>query len=211
MPRPLSPLWNSLTLDRRCAASLQGQIVAYFRDAVLGGRLTSGSRVPSSRALAAEQGVARITVIQAFDQLVAEGYLVSRRGSGVFVADGISPEFLSKPQRAASDDGNARRPVLKRAAWTKTILDRPHVPLALSLGMPALDQFPWTVWTRLSQKVCRDRRQDVLCYGDPCGAIELRTAIARYLGVARGIACDPDQVVVVSGSQQGIDLVTRAL
>jgi GntR family transcriptional regulator / MocR family aminotransferase len=209
--RPLSPLWNTLVLDRRSAVSLQEQIVGYFRDAVLGGRLLSGSRVPSSRTLAVDQGIARITVVQAYDRLVAEGYLVARRGSGFLVADGIPVEFLAKSPAATGKARGARVPSLKPVEWTRTIPDRPHAPLALSLGMPAVDQFPWGDWNLITQKVYRERRQEMLCYGDPCGALELRVAIARYLGTARGIACEPSQIVIVSGSQQGIDLTARAL
>jgi len=209
--RPLSPLWNTLTLDRCNAVSLQEQIVVYFRDAVLSGRLLCGSRVPSSRALAAEQGIARITAVQAYDRLVAEGYFVPRRGSGFFIADGIPVEFLAKSPLATGKAQSAKVPLLKPAEWTRTIPDRPHTPLALSLGMPAVEHFPWAEWCLITQKVYRERRQEMLCYGDPRGALELRTAIARYLGTARGIACDPSQIVIVSGSQQGIDLTARAL
>ena len=209
--RPLAPLWNTLVLDRRGAVSLQEQIVAYFRDAVLSGRLLSGARVPSSRALAVDQGIARITAVQAYDRLVAEGYLVARRGSGFLVAEGIPVEFLAKSPAATGKVRDARIPPLKPVGWTQTIPDRPHAPLALSLGMPAVDQFPWQDWSLITQKVYRERRQDMLCYGDPCGALELRAAIARYLATARGIACEPSQIVIVSGSQQGIDLAARAL
>lgn len=210
--RPLSPLWNTLTLDRQSSTPLQEQIVAYFREAVLGGRLASGSRVPSSRALAVEQGVARITVVEAYDRLVAEGYLVARRSSGFYVADGIPLAFHDKAERMVGrGNGRVRTPILKNAPWSELVFDRPHEPLALSLGTPAVDEFPWAVWSRITQKLYRERRQDLLCYGDPRGALELRTAIARYLGTARGIACDPEQIIVVSGSQQGIDLTSRAL
>jgi GntR family transcriptional regulator / MocR family aminotransferase len=209
--RPLSPLWNTLVLDRCNAVSLQEQIVAYFRDAVLSGRLISGSRVPSSRALAIDQGIARITVVQAYDRLVAEGYLVARRGSGFLIADGIPVEFLAKLPAATGKARGAKVPPVKPAGWMRTIPDRPHTPLALSLGMPAVEQFPWADWNLITQKVYRERRQEMLCYGDPCGALELRVAIARYLGTARGIACEPSQIVIVSGSQQGIDLTARAL
>jgi GntR family transcriptional regulator/MocR family aminotransferase len=209
--RPLSPLWNTLLLDRRNVLSLQEQIVAYFRDAVLSGRLLSGSRVPSSRALAVDQGIARITVVQAYDRLVAEGYLVPRRGSGFLVADGIPVEFLTKPPAATDKAPGVRAPPIKPIEWTRAIPDRPHTPFALSLGMPAVEEFPWGDWSLVTQKVYRERRQEMLCYGDPCGALELREAIARYLGTARGIACEPSQIVIVSGSQQGIDLAARAL
>src|SRR5579875_2225683 len=89
MPRPVPPLWSSLALERSAGPSLQDQIVAFFRDGILAGRFKAGARVPSSRQLAAEHGVARITAVQAYDRLVAEGYLVPRRGAGLFVAESI--------------------------------------------------------------------------------------------------------------------------
>ena len=100
---PISPLWNSLALDRGAAVSLQDQIVDYFRVAVLEGRLKAGTRVPSSRALAADHGVARITAVQAYERLVSEGYLAARPGSGLFVAE----SQLERPARPAA--GAARR------------------------------------------------------------------------------------------------------
>jgi GntR family transcriptional regulator/MocR family aminotransferase len=88
---------------------------------------------------------------------------------------------------------------------------RPRGLLALSPGHPALDEFPWREWSRITARVHRERPAAALGYGDPQGEPELRKAIADYLGAARGIACVPEQVVVVSGSQQGIDLAARAL
>jgi GntR family transcriptional regulator / MocR family aminotransferase len=208
---PLAPLWNSLTLHRDVQTSLQEQIAAYFREAVLDGRLRSGSRVPSSRALAAEQDVSRITVVQAYDRLIAEGYLVARRGSGLYVADGIPPEFRAKPLRVDRRARRTKAPLPEHVAWIGTVMDRPHTPLALSLGMPALEHFPWSQWSRITQQVLRDRRREMLCYDDPRGTRDLRVAISQYIGAARGIACDPEQIIIVSGSQQGIDLTARAL
>src|SRR6516165_9733010 len=103
--RLISPLWNSLALERGAGASLQDQIVAYFRDAVLSGRLKAGARVPSSRALSAEHGVSRITAVQSYDRLVAEGYLVARPGAGLFVAPSVPDHHLlpdaDRPRRLA--------------------------------------------------------------------------------------------------------------
>src|SRR4051794_24160690 len=92
--RLISPLWNSLALDRDAKQPLQDQIVGYFRAAVLDGRLKAGARVPSSRALALEHGVSRVTPVQAYDRLVAEGYLVARPGAGLFVADSVPDDHL---------------------------------------------------------------------------------------------------------------------
>jgi GntR family transcriptional regulator/MocR family aminotransferase len=213
MDQRLSPLWSSLALDRALAASLQDQIVAFFRDGVLSGRLKPGLRVPSSRALAAEHGIARITAVEAYERLVAEGYLVARRGAGLFVADSVPEDHLRAPPRATTVRQRQRRGAHRQVASAPlpTIPSRPREVLPLAVGIPALDHFPWAEWARLSARLHRERPREALSYGDPRGAPALRQAIAAYLGVARGIACDAEQILVVSGSQQGIDLAARAL
>ena len=225
MPRrPTQPLWNVLALDRASATSLQDQIVAFFRDAMLRGALKPGARLPSSRQLAAELGVARITAVEAFDRLAAEGYFVARRGVGLFVADTVTDAYLSglptRPQRArraapaqAPADGPAATPTRRGAtAHTACAVETPTThSLPLATGVPALEEFPWRDWARISARVFRERPAAALAYGDPQGLPELRSAIADYLGAARGIACEPDQIVVVSGSQQGIDLTARVV
>lgn len=209
MPRRATqPLWNVLALDRRGSQSLQDQIVAFFRDAVLRGALKPGARIPSSRQLAAELGVARITAVEALDRLVAEGYFVTRRGVGLFVAQTVTDAYLSAlPSRPT----RARRPPGRDAARTPPRDAPPPDALPLATGVPALEEFPWRDWARISARVYRERPAAALAYGDPQGLPELRSAIADYLGAARGIACDPDQIVVVSGSQQGIDLTARVV
>jgi GntR family transcriptional regulator/MocR family aminotransferase len=221
MPRrPTQPLWNVLALDRTSATSLQDQIVAFFRDAVLRGALKPGTRVPSSRQLAAELGVARITAVEAFDRLAAEGYFVTRRGVGLFVADTVTDAYLSGlPARPAARGRKAATPTATRAPAKSASLARPRSredptpsdSLPLATGVPALEEFPWRDWARISARVFRERPAAALAYGDPQGLPELRVAIADYLGAARGIVCDPDQIVVVSGSQQGIDLTARVV
>src|SRR5437764_6894192 len=108
--RLISPLWNSLALERGAALSLQDQIVGYFRDAVLSGRLKAGARVPSSRALASEHAVARITAVEAYDRLVAEGYLVARRGAGLFVAESLPEHHLVPPPATAQPSRSRAQP-----------------------------------------------------------------------------------------------------
>lgn len=242
MPRrPTQPLWNVLALDRASGTSLQDQIVAFFRDAVLRGALKPGARLPSSRQLAAELGVARITAVEAFDRLTAEGYFVTRRGVGLFVADTVTDAYLSglptRPPRARkgatpvtaaapnrSHARTARVPHTPRAGTPRAndlapagsaasrVLETPATDsLPLATGVPALEEFPWKDWARISARVFRERPAAALAYGDPQGLPELRVAIADYLGAARGIACNPDQIVVVSGSQQGIDLTARVV
>lgn len=227
MPRrPTQPLWNVLALDRASTTSLQDQVVAFFRDAVLRGALKPGARLPSSRQLAAELGVARITAVEAFDRLTAEGYFVTRRGVGLFVADTVTDAYLSglpaRAPRARKAGGATRAPADPRASGaTSATPAGPHMSrgyespttdaLPLATGVPALEEFPWRDWARISARVFRERPAAALAYGDPQGLPELRSAIADYLGAARGIVCDPDQIVVVSGSQQGIDLTARVV
>ena len=233
MPRrPTQPLWNVLALDRASATSLQDQIVAFFRDAVLRGALKPGARLPSSRQLAADLGVARITAVEAFDRLSAEGYFVTRRGVGLFVADTVTDAYLSglptrmprarKPALALDTSASTRGTHAPAARDSGTRTPAATAPsrafetpaadaLPLATGVPALEEFPWRDWARISARVFRDRPAAALAYGDPQGLPELRSAIADYLGAARGIVCDPDQIVVVSGSQQGIDLTARVV
>jgi GntR family transcriptional regulator/MocR family aminotransferase len=205
------PLWNSLALDRTATRSLQDQIIDYFRSAVLEGRLKAGARVPSSRALAVDHGVARITAVQAYERLVAEGYLAARPGSGLFVAES-QPEQWVRPV-AAVRRAHARRrtPVLERPLPALAMTPRPDERLPLATGIPALDHFPWGDWARITARLHRERPLDALGHGDPQGERGLREAIAQYLGAARGISCAAEQILVVAGSQQGIDLTARAL
>ncbi|MEA1673957.1 PLP-dependent aminotransferase family protein [Nitrospirillum sp. BR 11163] len=198
LPTPaIAPLWNSLMLDRQAPTSLQDQIVAYFRAAALSGRLPAGTRLPSSRELARDQGLARITVVQAYDRLVAEGYVAARAGAGMYVADDVAAAATPRPVASGTIDAPA--------------MPQPEVPLPLTAGIPALDRFPWADWAKAGAAAQRGGPAGLLAYGDPGGAMELRAAIANYVAVARGITCTPDQVIVISGAQQGIDLVARTL
>lgn len=208
--RATQPLWNVLSLDRRgsrAGGSLQDQIVAFFRDAVLRGALKPGARIPSSRQLAAELGVARITAVEAFDRLTAEGYFVTRRGVGLFVAETVTDAYL---RALPAKSSRARRAPAADAPRAVTPAPPIHA-LPLATGVPAIEEFPWRDWARISARVYRERPVAALAYGDPQGLAELRVAIADDLGAARGIVCDPDQIVVVSGSQQGIDLTARVV
>ncbi|HLJ19771.1 MAG TPA: PLP-dependent aminotransferase family protein, partial [Stellaceae bacterium] len=210
--RTLSPLWNSLALDRAAPRSLQDQLVEYFRAAVLEGRLKAGTRVPSSRSLAADHGIARITAVQAYERLTAEGYLAARPGSGLFVAESQFERATKPAPVPRRPHGHRRMPALDRSLPVLAAMSpRPDERLPLATGIPALDHFPWRDWARITARVHRERPLDVLGHGDPQGERELREAIADYLGAARGIACAAEQILVVAGSQQGIDLAARAL
>jgi GntR family transcriptional regulator/MocR family aminotransferase len=203
-------------LNRSTSIPLHRQLYSSLRHAVLQGRLTAGSRLPSSRFMAREVGVSRLTIVSAIDQLVAEGYLESKRGAGTFVADVLPPAGADFRRRAGSSQ--AERPaVLSRRAQSLAglaTLQRGHLcepSHAFCLGATAVDAFPRREWLRAVASACRSLSSEALGYGHPFGYLPLRSAIASYLGQARGVECTADQVLILSSTQQAIDLSIRVL
>ena len=207
----------NLSLDRRAARPLQRQIYDELRTAVLAGRLSPGARLPSTRTLADDLGVSRNTVTGAFEQLLAEGYLEGRTGSGTYVAASL-PEDLLRVMEAPSASSRRSASALKLSARGAALASIPVSPArdvgssqAFRPGIPALDEFPRDVWARMASRVLRHARTDVFGYGDPAGYPRLRQAIAEYLRAARGVRCTAGQVIVTAGSQQALDLAVRLL
>ena len=161
-----------------------------LRDAVRSGRLPSGTLLPPSRALAADLGVARATVVDAYGQLVAEGWLDARQGSGTRVAAVGAPEPGRHRDRVASPA---------------------NTPYDFRAGRPDVSSFPRTEWVSAVRQVLLEMPASALDYGDPRGRPELRAALAAYLGRARGVRADPEAVVVCSGYAEALWLVGRAL
>ena len=173
-----------------------------LRDAMLAGRLRRGMRLPATRDFAEQHGISRRVVVNVFEQLQTEGYLVSRVGSGTRVSDQL-PEDLLQPapaqNRARRVASSSIRPDWKRPA-------RPLRPIE-----PALSEFPVELWTRIAARRLRRASPSLLAGGDVQGYGPLREAIADYLGPARGVDCTPDEVVILSGTQQALDLLARFL
>ncbi|MDX3573164.1 PLP-dependent aminotransferase family protein [Streptomyces sp. ID05-47C] len=161
-----------------------------LREAVRGGRLAPGTRLPSSRTLAADLGVARNTVAEAYADLVAEGWLTARQGSGTRVAD---------------------RVVLPPAGTARTPRERHRPAYDLRPGSPDLASFPRAEWLRAARRALTAAANDALGYGDPRGRVELRTALAGYLARARGVRTDPGRVLVVAGFAHGLQVLGKAL
>ena len=193
---------------------LYRQLAEGLRRAVRAGTLRPGQRLPSTRTLAADVGVARGTVVAAFEQLAAEGYLTTTRGAGTYVADAVPEDFF----RSAGDAAPPSSPPVPRlaerarrvsAAAAPYDVPGPVRPLRPCLG--PVDLFPAALWGRLSTAVLREQPSEAFGYGDPQGHGPLREAIAAYLGAARGVRCAPDQVVVTGGSQQAIRLAAEVL
>jgi GntR family transcriptional regulator / MocR family aminotransferase len=188
-----------------------------LKSAIRSGRLAHGARLPSTRALAAGLGVSRNTVMLAYEQLVAEGYVVSRHRSTTSVAAGLasrSAPVLSRPRR----EGRLRlstygRWLMKDPAMppSGSYASRPGLRYDFRYGRPAMQEFPRATWRRLLAARARRIAVDTCGYGPPAGYRPLREALAEYLGRSRGMSCHADQIVIVNGSQQALDLAARVL
>jgi GntR family transcriptional regulator/MocR family aminotransferase len=218
----------AITLDPSSSLPRYLQIYSSIRRSILEGRLAPGSYLPSSRALAEDLGIARNTVVVAYEQLRAEGYLEVAIGSGTRVS-GVLPDALLSAgiSHAAAASRVADVPQESASAHTMSPLSQRGLVLAAQgvlargwggtsgrafrCGVPPLDIFPMDVWGRLAAHRWQRSSSALLGVGDPCGSPRLRQAIAIYLGAARGVRCSPEQVIVVSGTQQGMDLAARLL
>ncbi|MFE4859270.1 PLP-dependent aminotransferase family protein [Streptomyces sp. NPDC056670] len=172
-------------------AGLRSGLMDALREAVRGGRLTPGTRLPSSRTLAADLGIARNTVADAYAELVAEGWLTARQGSGTRVA-----------QRAAARQDRShthRLPARRKPTYN------------LMAGSPDLASFPRAEWLKAARRALTAAPHDAFGFGDPRGRVELRTVLADYLARSRGVYASPDRIVVCSGFVHGLMLMGRVL
>lgn len=210
----------SLFVDPNRAGTLQRQVVEQIRQMILTGKLKGGDPVPGSRALAAQLGVSRNTVIIAYEHLAAEGYLVLRPNLGTFVADDLPDQALrvgsaGAPQRAAPRAARGAG-LLERIAAREFPVQEVRNPAAARLhtdfwlGRVDPELFPSGEWSRLLDLKLRYGRAPLAEYGDPMGLPALRRAIAEHLGPARGISCTEDEVVITAGSQEALMLIARA-
>ena len=167
---------------------LHAQLERELREAIRSGRLAAGARLPATRALARELGVSRGVVVEAYAQLTAEGYLVTRQGAGTVVAAAARPVPTPEP-----------------SSFPRAVAEDFHP------GTPDLASFPRAAWLRSLRAALRAMPDEALGYADPAGTPELRTALARYLGRARGVAAEGERLLVTSGLTQGVALACRAL
>lgn len=206
----------SLQLDRRSAVPLHRQLYDELRSAVLAGRLSPGARLPSTRSLSADLGISRNTAAGAFDQLLAEGYLEGKVGSGTYVAGSLPEDLLRVRELPRANARPAVPPAeLSRrgAVLAATPVSSPCLGSARAFrpGVPALDEFPCELWARMAARILRHPPAGLLNYADAAGYPPLRHAIAEYLRAARGVRCSAGQVIVTAGSQQALDLAARLL
>ena len=178
-------------------APLTRQIYDQLRTMILTGVLASGARMISTRALAAELGVSRNVVLDAFDQLMAEGFIEARTGAGTFVASGASFQPRDLPAF----------PAIPSVGFRPFHADQ----IDFRSGLPDLALFPVRTWDRLSRETWAGITPLDLSYGQPEGRPELRTEIARYIAAYRGVRCHPDQILVTGGTTQAVGIISRLL
>jgi GntR family transcriptional regulator/MocR family aminotransferase len=187
---------------------LTGEIYRQLRGAILDGRLKVGSPLPPSRELARRLSVARMTVTAAYDRLAGEGFVESRIGAGTFVS---AQATRSPRQRERPRSAGALRP---RTVWDEVPLPNAFAKPAridFRTGLPEPSLFPHQRWRRLLARAMTTDKVARGVYGDPAGHLGLREAIARHIGVSRGVHASAEDVIVTSGTQQALDLVFRVL
>ena len=199
---------------------LYRQVYRAVRGEILAHRLSPGTRLPSTRALATELGISRNIAILAYDQLLGEGYAQARTGSGTIVARTLPGEW-SNARPAGPAPAARAEPTLARFGERVVELGRQRawgwqlqparLPYDFRYGRPAFSEFPHAVWCRLLGRRARRVTVRDLDYGDPQGRLELREALAERLRRLRGIDARAERIVIVNGSQQALDLVTRVL
>ncbi len=202
-------------LDPTGPDPLYQQLYGAIRSAILSGQLAPGERLPSSRTLAASLGVSRSTTTLAFDLLLVEGYLTSRLGAGTYVSTELPERQLeASPAGPAAPAASTAYPLSdygRRIAETGALrVAAASAPIAfMHAGGPALDQFPLDVWRALTQRCLRNGNVPLGYEEDARGYSPLRAAIAEYVSRVRAVTCHPDQIVIVGGSQQALDLTAR--
>ena len=203
-----------ITLDRSTNVPLYQQLSDELRQAVLSQRLKPDQKLPSSRTLATSLEVSRTTVTQSYDQLISEGYLETRHGSGTFVCAELPDDYLQLDPIDHEQSPSSSLAHVSKFGQHMFTIDRlrgpePDCEISFQPGHPATDCFPMNLWRRLlSRHCCTDQTQ--LDYGaNAAGYLPLREAIADYLGRSRAVRCTPEQVIIINGSQQALDIVAR--
>ncbi len=209
----------ALALDDSQAVPLYRQLYEGLQQMILSGQLVPGQRLPSSRTLARQLNVSRNTVAQAYGELQAEGYLSGRHGSGTYVSTELPDERLvgklevSRAPRRPSRRGLplGRREGVPERLGAPAPLPPRGLPYDFHPGQGAWDAFPREVWRRLLARQWRTGWREAMDYGDPRGYGPLREEVAAYLARSRAVRCTPEDVVIVNGTQQALDLLSRIL
>ncbi len=195
-----------LHIKFRSRRNLSAQLYRHIREAILTGLIRTGERLPPTRELAERMGVSRNTVLVAYGRLRSEGFLVTRVGSGTFVSEDVRPR---------APTGITDSPLRARQLWEAMPeapdLSATEAPFDLRPGIPDASRFPFAPWRARTSRQLRARSVGKGSHIDAAGHPELRAALARHVGVSRGVRAVPEDVLVTNGSQQALDLIARVL
>ncbi len=210
-----------LAIDPSSAVALHRQVYDALRSAILHGRLRAGDRLPATRVLAEQLSLSRTTVAEAYDQLQAEGYIQGKHGSGTYVA----PDLPEEPMQVTAGDGKqgatARHPV-RLSQWGERIATEDYQALFRPPSQDefqydfrphrvAQDLFPWDAWRGAAERALSGDRTRLLFYPPSAGHPELRELVAAHIRRYRAVVCSTDQIVIVNGIQQGLNLLVHLL
>jgi GntR family transcriptional regulator / MocR family aminotransferase len=198
-------------IDRTADATVFRQIYGQLRSAILSGALRPATKLPASRALAEQIGVSRSAVVSAFEQLLAEGYTVSKKGAGTFVASDLPAPFepVQRRKKQPASPAKATGPIRDLGEWIDVTAESNERPF--NLGRTLVDARTAELWRKINARMLRSFERHHLGYGDPHGMMSLRQSIRDYLQAARGVRCEAEQIVITAGTQQAIDIVARLL
>jgi GntR family transcriptional regulator/MocR family aminotransferase len=185
--------------ERKSAVPFYKQIYEGYRNAILDGQLRAGQRLQSTRALATELRISRLPVVIAYEQLLHEGYIEGKIGAGTYVNQSIPDEFAHVSRQRAQFESPG------------TVEEFTNLLGPFRVSLPALDHFPSKIWSRLVSHHARNFSIENMAYGDPAGHLPLRKTIAEYLRTARAVKCEPNQIIIVSGSQLALQICARGL
>lgn len=202
----------AIPISRR-GGPLFRQVYSGVRQAILGGVIGPGERLPSTRDLAEQLGLSRTVILLAYDHLLAEGFVIGRGGSGTFVSAGLSRNVAPGTRGLARVQLSRFGKIVSGSiATVNTPAPRPTIPrYNFIYGRSDLATFPFAVWRRLLLRQSRKASTKEFDYGSALGNMELRAAICAHLRRSRAVVCEPDEVIIVNGSQQALDLVVRVL
>jgi GntR family transcriptional regulator/MocR family aminotransferase len=209
-----------LAIDRKEAKPLHKQIYDGYRAAIAVRSLRAGQQIPSTRDLSRELKISRIPVLTAYAQLLAEGYFETRVGAGTFVCSSLPDQ---PARREANGAGRGRGATVAAKSGPRRVSKRSQLMPkheiepwlrgvgAFGLSQPAYDEFPTQIWSSIVTRHSRVKGATALHYGGPMGFEPLREAICVYLRTARAVKCEPSQVMIVSGSQQALEISSRVV
>lgn len=207
-----------IMLENADAVPLYRQIYEAIRAAILSGEFAPKMRLPSTRSLAQNLSVSRITVFNAYEQLLAEGYAEGKIGAGTFVASVLPDDLLQTAKSKRTKNEIKKTSVLNLSPYGKKLKLKEAESIRAGAiakfqpfqnGLTAVDEFPFETWSRIAAKYHKNPPRSILGYGDPKGYAPLREAVVAHLKSARGVICTAEQIIITSGAQQALDLTAR--